>query len=126
MVQAFSSQAVHKPFTNSIGLRRSIGCLRFFYAGARDHSRKVQGIFAVSIMDKIFRAIYPRELLRGIVVRSIHPWRIWLWQCVQSSCLEFHHHKDTQWSKQPVINHGKIASPNISDVILHKGGPGLA
>ena len=39
---------------------------------------------------------------------------------------EFHDDKDMSRSKQPIINQGKVASPDVADMILHESRPGLA
>ena len=39
---------------------------------------------------------------------------------------EFHDDKDMPRSKQPIIDHGKVASPDVPDMILHESRPGLA
>lgn len=42
------------------------------------------------------------------------------------SALQFHDHKDIPGSKQSIIHHGKITGPDVMNMILQEGGPGLS
>jgi hypothetical protein len=41
------------------------------------------------------------------------------------SCFQFQDHKDEEMTKQQVIHHSEIASPDVASIVLEENRPGL-
>ena len=71
--------------------------------------------------------LYPRALLHAIVGPSIHRSVIvYTRRMGYSSAFQFDDHKDIPRSKQPIIHHCKITSPDFLNMIFQKCVPGLS
>ena len=94
--------------------------------GAAGDGCELFAVLLVAVMNEVFRTLTPGggfpELLRrpGVRRRGGHG------RVHDSARLQFHNHKEVQWSKQQVMNHGEIAGPDVAGVVFQKGGPILA
>src|SRR5450759_1475632 len=77
-------------------------------------------------MEKILGTLTPGCRLSQLLCGPFICWGCCNRGMYDPPSFEPHDNKDMPRSKQPVIDYGKVASPDVADMILHESRPGLA